>query len=176
MRWATSLILLMGFVVPVSAHKPDWKNMPTLPRIDVIGPLGARLPISHRRKYNRPTYWGGRIAYMIAPSSQEAMAWHDNVHRGTYKNHRPRIEKHFFYPKPWESMKIGARVPTVPENKADMYAPPETNVMSDDVDGYSELEPLEATETPTLSEPMPELSVEPSQPEPLPIPENGPRE
>ncbi len=54
------------------------------------------------------------MAYLIAPSSQEAMAWHDATHRNLYKNHRPRIEVHYFYPKPWEALRIGARRPTVP--------------------------------------------------------------
>ena len=47
--------------------------------------------MSYRRRYNRPKYLGGKIAYHIAPSSQEAMAWHEAEHLGAYKNHRPRI-------------------------------------------------------------------------------------
>ena len=90
---------------------------PVHPRIDLIPPLGTNLPPSHRRVYNRPSYWHGKIAYYIAPSSQEAMAWHDAEHRCAYKNHRPRIEVHYFYPKPWEVLKIGARIPTDPQEQ-----------------------------------------------------------
>lgn len=145
MRWLIGLCLLIGFAVPTQAHHPDWKKIPVLPTIDRIGPLGRHLPLSHRRRFNRPTYWGGKIAYYIAPSSQEAMAWHNNAHRDAYKKHRPRIEVHYFYPKPWESVRIGARKPTLEENKAGIYAPPQTNVLDD---------PAEELSVPTLAEPL----------------------
>ncbi len=112
MRWFTAVALLVGFAVSASAHHPDRENKPVHPRIDLIGPLGNRLPMSYRRKYNRPTYLGGKIAYWIAPSSQEAMAWHEATHLRAYADHRPRIEKHYFYPKPWEALQIGPRVAT----------------------------------------------------------------
>lgn len=156
MRWFTGLILLACFTVPVHAHYPDWKNMRVLPTFDLIGPLGSRLPASHRRKYNRPTYWGGKIAYLIAPSSQEAMVWHDMSHRDAYKKHRPRIEKHFFYPKPWESLKMGARTPTVADNKNDLYTPPATNVLNPDADPLA---------SPTLAEPLASEPIDISPPE-----------
>jgi hypothetical protein len=114
MRSLIALTLLLGFVATVRAHHPDRENQRVHPRIDLIGPLGTRLPPSYRRVYNRPTSIGGKIAYYIAPSSQEAMAWHNATHRGYYRDHRPRIEMHYFYPKPWEALKIGARRPTVP--------------------------------------------------------------
>lgn len=65
--------------------------------------------MSHRRRYNRPTNWGGKIAYSIAPSSQEAMRWHRATHQGQYKYDAPRMVAHYFYPKPWEAIRIGAR-------------------------------------------------------------------
>jgi hypothetical protein len=114
MRWLIVLTLLVGFHATARAHHPDRENQRVHPRIDLIGPLGTRLPPSYRRVYNRPTYLGGHIAYLIAPSSQEAMAWHNAANRGYYKNHRPRMEMQYFYPKPWEALKIGARRPTVP--------------------------------------------------------------
>ncbi len=113
MRWFTVFTLLVVLASSAFAHHPDREHQRVHQRYDLIGPLGTRLPMSYRRRYNRPTYIGGKIAYWIAPSSQEAMAWHDATHRCFYKNHRPRIEKHFFYPKPWEVLRIGARVPTV---------------------------------------------------------------
>ncbi len=97
-------------VSPAAAHFPNYANMPVHPRVDVIPPLGNRLP-SYRRTYNRPTYVGGRIAYLIAPSSQEAMSWHRSDHRGYYENHSPRREDLYFYPKPWEVLTVGPRVP-----------------------------------------------------------------
>ncbi|TWU26831.1 hypothetical protein Pla52o_06860 [Novipirellula galeiformis] len=96
--------------VSANAHHPDRENQPVHPRIDVIGPLGNRLPESYRRKFNRPTYLGGKVAYHIAPSSQEAMAWHKAEHRGAYANKSCRSVTHYFYPKPWEAMRIGPRV------------------------------------------------------------------
>lgn len=104
--------LVAGTVIPTTAaaHKPDRETQPAHQRIDVIGPLGNRFPPSYRRVYNRPTYLGGKVAYLIAPSSQEAMAWHKAEHIGAYKNHLPRIENAYFYPKPWEAMRIGQRV------------------------------------------------------------------
>ncbi|MCC9655555.1 hypothetical protein [Rhodopirellula halodulae] len=90
-------------------------------RIDVIGPIGNRLPESYRRQYNRPTYLGGKTAAIIAPSSQEAMAWRRAEALGLYDNngvkglmhgkHCPpqRVEQHYFYPKPWEVLTVGPR-------------------------------------------------------------------
>ncbi|MDA9858710.1 hypothetical protein N9D23_11375 [Rubripirellula sp.] len=98
------------------AHHPDKENQKVHPRIEVIPPLGNALPMSHRRKHNRPSYWMGKIAYHIAPSSQEAMAWHNATHRGYYKNKSPRMVTHYFYPKPWEGLRIGPRRPTTEEN------------------------------------------------------------
>ncbi len=37
------------------------------------------------------------------------MAWHRAEHRGYYDCDYPRVETHYFYPKPWEAMRIGPR-------------------------------------------------------------------
>ncbi|TWT84011.1 hypothetical protein CA13_54850 [Planctomycetes bacterium CA13] len=105
------LVLVVATMVstPVLAHHPDRKCQPVHPRYDVIGPLGNRLPESYRRSYNRPTYLGGKIAYKIAPSSQEAMAWHRAEHRCAYDKCEGRRVPQYFYPKPWEALKVGAR-------------------------------------------------------------------
>ncbi len=92
------------------AHFPDRASKPVYPRIDCIGPIGNRLPMSYRRRYNRPSKIGGWLAYLTAPTSQEAMAWHNAIHRGNYKKKMPRTEMQYFYPKPWEALKIGPRV------------------------------------------------------------------
>ena len=104
------LVLSAGVTVTVAqAHHPDRAKQPVRPRIDCIGPIGNNLPPSYRRVYNRPTNLGGKIAYWIAPTSQEAMAWHRAKHRGAYARHLPRQEQYYFYPKPWESLQIGPR-------------------------------------------------------------------
>lgn len=108
MRWSC-LLLVVSVSTTLLAHHPNKECQDVHPRIDVIGPLGNRLPPSYRRRFNRPRYVGGKIAYYIAPSSQEAMAWHEAAHLGAYSKHRPRIEKHYFYPKPWEALQIGPR-------------------------------------------------------------------
>ncbi len=141
MRWIITLTLLVGCAGVAPAHHPERKHQRVHPYYDLIGPLGNQLPPSYRRTYNRPTNLGGKIAYWIAPSSQEAMAWHDATHRCAYKNNRPRIEKHYFYPKPWESLRIGAR-------------PRTTTAVETAMDG---LQPYPASETTEL-EPV---SVEP---------------
>lgn len=93
----------------VSAQFPNWKAIPVRPRIDVIPPLGNHLPYSYRARMNRPTYLGGRIAYTIEPSSQEAMAWQRAWERGYYADHAPRMETHYMFPKPWEVLGVGAK-------------------------------------------------------------------
>jgi hypothetical protein len=97
------------FLHPLSAHYPDRGSQRVHQRIDVIGPLGNRLPMEYRRRYNRPTNLGGKIAYHIAPTSQEAMRWHQATHRGHYHSGAPRMVDHYFYPKPWEMIPIGPR-------------------------------------------------------------------
>ncbi len=106
------LVSAAGFftVSPSAAHFPDTANLPVHPRFDPIPPLGNHMP-SHRERYNRPTYLGGMIAYLISPTSQEAMSWHRSAHRGYYVNHAPRMEDRYYYPKPWEALTVGQRIP-----------------------------------------------------------------
>lgn len=134
--WAVLAVLMMTstlqaespWYVPWEGPWP-WSRFEGSRRIDVIGPLGNRLPESYRRKYNRPTYIGGKIASKIAPSSQEAMSFHRSQELGLYDNngikgaltgqHCPpkRVEQHYFYPKPWEVLTVGPR--------RDRMSPPE---------------------------------------------------
>ena len=103
-------IVLAGSVAGTShAHHPDRAKKPVRQRIDCIGPLGNNLRPSYRRVYNRPTNLQGKIAYWIAPTSQEAIAWHRAKHVSAYKRGLPRQEPLYFYPKPWESLQIGPR-------------------------------------------------------------------
>ena len=119
MRWFTVATLIACLSSTLFAHHPDKENYPVHPRIDLIGPLGNLLPPSYRRRYNRPSNIAGKISYYIAPSSLEAMSWHASKHRNAYKDHKPRTVMHYFYPKPWEAIKIGARVDTVSMKEID---------------------------------------------------------
>lgn len=112
MRAITLSLVLLGVACPAAAHHPNREDQPVHPRIDLIPPLGNNLPPSYRRRYNRPTNIGGKIAYWIAPSSQEAMAWHEAQHMNAYRCRRGRIERHYFYPKPWEALQVGPRTPS----------------------------------------------------------------
>ncbi|QDS96316.1 hypothetical protein FF011L_51240 [Roseimaritima multifibrata] len=108
-----ALMLTLAVFSTSWGHPPHEHSPPIRPggeRFNPIPPLGNRLPPSHRRVYNRPTYLGGKVAYIIAPSSQGAMSWHENVHRGSYRNHAGRIEPMYMYPKPWEVLTVGPRV------------------------------------------------------------------
>ncbi|MFK8114859.1 MAG: hypothetical protein AB8B91_21840 [Rubripirellula sp.] len=109
LRYFVSPMLLLALAMTAQAHHPERECQPVSPRVDVIPPLGTNLRMSHRRKYNRPHNVTGKIAYYIAPSSQEAMAWHNAQHKGYYKNDSPRMVTHYFSPKPWEALRIGAR-------------------------------------------------------------------
>ncbi len=114
MRRTIAMLLISSFTVMgcsliASAHEPNRQCQPVHPRVDLIGPLGTNLPPSYRRQLNRPRYLTGRIAYAIAPSSQEAMAWHKADHQCAYSQDAGRIERHYFYPKPWEALKVGPR-------------------------------------------------------------------
>ena len=118
MRILIVCLLAVSCLTPSSAHHPNCEWLPLHLPIDLIGPLGNKLPMSYRRRYNRPTKLGGKVAYYVAPSSQEAMRWHKATHLGYYKNHAPRMVAHYFYPKPWESLRVGPR----PRREADQDA------------------------------------------------------
>ncbi|MCM2374015.1 hypothetical protein [Aporhodopirellula aestuarii] len=123
----TFLILAVGAIAShADAGSPwvgpwPWSRYEGTPRVDVIGPVGNRLPESYRRQYNRPTYLGGKLAAKIEPSSQEAMAFHRAEELGLYDNNGikgalagkhcapQRVEQHYFYPKPWEVLTVGPR-------------------------------------------------------------------
>ena len=123
-------ILLIGCVFEsVQAHHPERRGkVPTLNR-DLIGPIGNRLKASYRRIYNRPTYVGGKLAYWFVPTSQEAMAWHRAEHRGAYDMKvKARIEPHYFYPKPWETLRVGPRLASNLQTQSTGAATPVPNL------------------------------------------------
>ena len=109
MRTWFACLLAVSCLSSAQAHHPERESQPVHQPIDLIGPIGNRLPMGHRRRFNRPTNWGGKIAYYIAPTSQEAMRWHRATHQGQYECDAPRMVANYFYPKPWEAMRIGPR-------------------------------------------------------------------
>ena len=136
-RLSISLLsLVVGAVATVAqAHFPDWANQPVRQRVDCIGPIGGNLPPSYRRVYNRPTDLGGKIAYLIAPTSQEAIAWHRAKHQNAYECDLPRQERYYFYPKPWESLQIGPR----PARDSSGVSMPPTESYSVEMSGTEEI-------------------------------------
>lgn len=164
---------------PIADAAWPWTRWEGSPRIDPIPPLGNRLPESYRRKYNRPSYIGGKIAAKIEPSSQEAMAFHRAESLGLYdntgvkgffngKNCPPqRVEQHYFYPKPWEVLQVGPRqdsnAAAIPnpirlnESESESESvPPGTETVEDDFELRDGLK-LEETELMELPEPQLEL-------------------
>ena len=130
-------IFLIGSVQHVSAHDSIHKLM--LPRVELFDWVErCELP-SYRERYNRPRYIGGKIAYHIAPSSQEAMSWHENHHRGSYRNHAGPTVRNFRFPKPWEVLPVGPRTPS--HREVNHHADVEEDLDLDldfDVDGRAE--------------------------------------
>ncbi|MEO1615665.1 MAG: hypothetical protein AAFV88_07460 [Planctomycetota bacterium] len=153
--------LLLGVPSTAEAHHPDRANQPVTPMIDVIGPVGNRLPPGHRRKYNRPGYWMGYLAYKVAPSSQEAMSWHRAVHTGAYEDPKKncRLEQHYFYPKPWEVLTVGPRRSRLaPAPKASPLVELEAKVFeSSTAEADLMEEQLEELELPDVNIDIPEL-------------------
>lgn len=115
------------------------------PQIDVIGPLGNRLPPSYRRQFNRPTYIGGKIARMVEPTSQEAITWQRANDAGLYDNNGikgffsgkkcppQRYQQYFFYPKPWEVLTTGPRLASRPTGEDAVSSPMDRGSVQDDV-------------------------------------------
>ena len=113
MRLLTCFALLIGLSLDLSAHQPDHENRRVWPRIDLIPPLGVRMDPGYARLHNRPARRIGWLSYQLAPTSREAMAWHEASHQQAYKLDRGRLEKHYFYNKPWEGLPMGPRPETV---------------------------------------------------------------
>lgn len=117
MRFMLAIVMFTAMASSVAAQNPHphphprWPSPPVWFKIDPIPPLGNNLPLSHRARFNRPSYVAGKIAYYIAPTSQEAMSWHEHVHRGSYRRHAGYIEDLYLYPKPWEVLTVGPRTP-----------------------------------------------------------------
>ena len=131
MRILIVCLLAVSCLTQSSAHHPNHDWLPLHLPFDCIGPLGNKLPMSYRRRYNRPTKLGGKVAYYVAPTSQEAMRWHKAKHLGHYKNHAPRMVAHYFYPKPWESLRIGPRPRKDVDRDADLELGDQVEMLPD---------------------------------------------
>ena len=92
---------------------------PADPRPDILPRNFYNAWVPYRKEYNRPTYFGGHIAAIIEPTSQEAMSWCEHNSNGDYQCKRPGYIPHYNYPKPWEALATEARpnAPLVPMNK-----------------------------------------------------------
>ncbi len=101
--------LAAALVTPaiVSAEHP--RGIAYWPRIELFDWVETLERPSYRERYNRPRYIGGKIAALIAPSSQEAMSWHEHKRRGSYHKHAGPVVVNYLYPKPWEALPIEAR-------------------------------------------------------------------
>lgn len=139
-RCTVAILLAVGSFSMALAHHPDRARQPVKQRVDVIPPLGNQLKMSHRREFNRPSKLLGKISYYIAPTSQEAMAWHRAEHKGYYDCDQPRTVTHYFSPKPWEVLTIGARpAPNQkdsddqPENQSTIYPADELALPADTI-------------------------------------------
>ena len=108
----TSLTILL-FGLNSFGFAGDWLSGtyldPALQRQDLFSHNLWNAYPEYRQVYNRPRYVSGYLAYKIEPSSQEAMAWQTNYCNGNYANHRGPSVPHYYYPKPWESLKTAAR-------------------------------------------------------------------
>ncbi len=106
---STLLLLIVPLGSVHSAERPTL-NHTCDPRPDILPHPFYYAHTEYRREYNRPRDLSGWIAHKIAPSSQEAMVWCENVQAGNYdQKHMPPMYKSYYYPKPWEVLQTGAR-------------------------------------------------------------------
>lgn len=113
MRLFLFACLLALFSADLTASQPSQQGQRIWPRIDLIPPLGVKLSPSYARLHNRPSRRVGGWADHLAPTSREAIAWNEAKSQQAYKQKRGRLEKHYFYPKPWEGLLLGPRPHTV---------------------------------------------------------------
>jgi hypothetical protein len=113
---AGSLVFFLAGHCQAQVHRP---YDPADPRPDLIPHPLYESWVPYRKIYNRPRYLGGYLASKIEPTSQEAMAWRDNVNAGLYGSGCKTRAPLYYFPKPWEALEIGARPnPYDPESMA----------------------------------------------------------
>lgn len=95
--------------VTLASERPTL-NHTADPRPDILPRPFYYAHTEYRRAYNRPRYTTGWISDKIAPTSQEALVWQENVQAGRYNGkHCPPVYKTYYYPKPWEALQTGPR-------------------------------------------------------------------
>lgn len=157
----TLCLCVLGF--SISASSLDAGERPTLnkktcdPRPDILPHPWYESRPEYRRTYNRPRYLSGWIAHRIAPTSQEAMVWCENLRAGAYevKNSPPRY-KRYFGPKPWEVLQTAARPDFARSSPQNASSPasledPAPKVEEEEEDD----EEIELLSDPELSQPVP---------------------
>ena len=158
------MALFSGLLLASSAWAAP-PERPTLnhtadPRPNILPDWIYNHHVPYRLRYNRPTYHGGKIAYHIAPSSQEAMAWEENLERGRYDGHHcPPLYKRYFYPKPWEALNTGPRPTFVTREGAFQPMPVRPEAVVPRVEqGAVDGEPIDAARSsrPNATAPEPE--------------------
>jgi len=113
-RWTSAVLVSACFVAMAAPGRSgDWLSGtyldPAMQREDILSHhIWNALP-EYRKTYNRPRYISGYAAHIIEPSSQEAMAWQTNYCNGNYARHSGPYVPHYYYPKPWESLKTSGR-------------------------------------------------------------------
>ncbi|MEM7479336.1 MAG: hypothetical protein AAF483_30500 [Planctomycetota bacterium] len=118
--WAMLLVLVATPLLAGAGERPTF-NHTRDPRPDILPYWIHAFPNEYRRTYNRPRFWPGYLASKIAPSSQEAMVWEENLRAGRYaERNSPARYKRYFAPKPWEVLQIGPR----PDSKKPTIATP----------------------------------------------------
>lgn len=104
---------ILGSNSLVGAERPTM-HVTCDPRPDILVHPIWDAHTEYRRQYNRPRFLTGWISSHIAPSSQEAMVWCENLHRGKYDaRNLPPLCKRYYAPKPWEVLQTGGRPDTV---------------------------------------------------------------
>ena len=118
MLWSGVLLVFLTPLAGAAAERPTLQHTRD-PRPDILPHPIADAHVEYRRAYNRPRFVPGWIASWIAPSSQEAMVWEENLARGRYDGkHCPPLCKTYYAPKPWEVLLTGPR-PDFPKPDAE---------------------------------------------------------
>lgn len=122
----SSLAFLLAFLPianSIGSERPTL-NVTCDPRPDILPYSWHNTIPEYRRVHNRPRFWSGWVAQQIAPSSQEAMVWCENLRAGAYDTkHAPPRYKRFYGPKPWEVLQTGARADFASAKESKPYSP-----------------------------------------------------
>ncbi len=131
-KWCCLLLAGAAWCSPSGAAERPTFNVTRDPRPDILAHPLYYAHTEYRRAYNRPRCLSGWIADKIAPTSQEAMVWRENLQAGRYdEKHAPPMYKRYFAPKPWEVLQTGAR-PDFPKAVATNANPLRSDASTED--------------------------------------------